>query len=90
MAVKIVTVSELKTRLATAIADLDAKGVPIYVTQHGKPKAVLVGYEDYEALLGKIEDLEDIRDMKEAMESPENDSITLEEYERQRTAQVRS
>lgn len=89
MATKIVTVSELKTNLATVMAQLEAKGVPVYVTQHGKPKAVLVSYLDYEALLEKLDDLEDVLAMKEAMESPEEESITLDEYEHQRAAQVR-
>ncbi len=88
MATKIVTVSELKANLATIMADLDALGVPFYVTQHGKPKAVLVSYQEYEALLEKLDDLEDVLAMKEAMESPEEESITLDEYERQRAARV--
>ena len=32
----------------------------MYVTQYGKPKAVLARYDEYESLLKKIEDLEDI------------------------------
>ncbi len=88
MATKIITVSDLKTSLATVIANLEAHGVPVYVTQHGKPKVVLVSYPEYEALMEKLENLEDILAMKEAMESPEEESITLDEYERQRTAQV--
>ena len=36
------------------------------------------------------EDIEDIMDMEEAMKSSEDESITLEEYEHQRAAQIRS
>ena len=89
MTTKIITVSDLKTSLATVIANLEAQGIPVYVTQHGKPKVVLVSYPEYEALMEKLEDLEDILAMKGAMESPEEESITLDEYERQRIAQVR-
>ena len=89
MATKIVTVSEMKANLATVMAQLEAQGVPVYVTQHGKPKAVLVSYPEYEALMEKLDDLEDILAMKQAMESPEEESMSLEEYERQRAAQAR-
>ncbi len=89
MATRIVNVSEVKTKLASLLEELDASGVPVYVTQHGKPKAVLVKYDEYEALLEKLDDLEDILAMKEAMASPPEEAITLEEYERQRAAQVR-
>ncbi len=88
MATKIVTVSELKTTLASVVAQLDAEGVPFYVTQHGKPKAVLVNYQEYEALLEKLEDLEDALAMQQALASPEAEAISLEEYERQRTTKV--
>ena len=89
MATKIVNVSELKTRLASLMTQLDTDGVPIYVTQHGKPRAVLVNYEDYEALLEKLDDLEDIVAMQQALSAPEEEAMSLEEYERQRVAQVR-
>lgn len=89
MATKIVNVSELKAKLASLITQLEAQGVPVYVTQHGKPKAVLVKYEDYEALLEKVDDLEDILAMKQALSSPREEAMSLEDYERQRTVQVR-
>lgn len=89
MATKIITVSELKTRLGTYMSELEEQGVPLYVTQHGKPRAVLTRYEDYEALLRKLEDLEDILAMREALSAPEQETITLGEYERQRAARVR-
>ena len=87
MATKFVAVSELKANLATVMAQLEAQGVPVYVTQHGKPKAVLVSYPEYEALLEKLDDLEDLVAMKEAMESPEDEAMSLEEYERTSQAQ---
>ena len=89
MATKIVTVSELKTHLATVMAQLEANAVPVYVTQHGKPKAVLVSYPEYETLLEKLDDLEDVLAMKDALSSPQEEAMSLEEYERQRAAQAR-
>jgi len=81
MATKIATVSELKKNLARIVAQLEARGVPIYVTQHGKPKAVLVNYEEYEALLEKLDDLEDALAMRQALSNPQAEAVNLDEYE---------
>ncbi len=89
MATKIVNVSELKTKLASLLIQLEADGVSLYVTQHGKPKAVLVKYEEYEALLKKVEDLEDFVAMHLALSSPQEEAISLKDYELQRTRQLR-
>lgn len=58
MPTRIVTVSELKVKLGALMAELEGQGIPLYVTQYGKPKAVLTRYDEYEALLKKVEDLE--------------------------------
>ena len=89
MATRIVTVSELKVKLGTLMAELEEQGVPLYVTQHGKPKAVLARYDEYEALVQKIEDMEDLLAMKESLAVPEEEAVSLEEYERQRSARLR-
>lgn len=90
MSTRIVTVSELKVKLGALMAELEERGVPLYVTQYGKPKAVLARYDEYEALLKKVEDLEDMLAMKESLSTPEEQAISLEDYERQRAARVRS
>jgi len=90
MATRIVSVSDLKARLSALLAQLQAEGVPVYVIQHGKPKAVLVKYEEYEALLEKVEDLEDVVAMRGALSSPEEDALSREVYERRRETRLRS
>jgi len=90
MSTRIITVSELKVKLGALMAELEERGVPLYVTQYGKPKAVLARYDEYEALLKKVEDLEDMLAMKESLSTPEEQAISLEDYERQRAARVRS
>lgn len=65
MTTRIVTVSELKVKLGALMTELEEQGVPLYVTQHSKPKAVLSRYDEYEALLRKVEDVEDLLAMKE-------------------------
>jgi prevent-host-death family protein len=88
MATRIVTVSELKIKLGALMDELEKQGIPLYVTQYGKPKAVLARYDDYETLLKKIEDLEDLLAMKEALAKPEEEAIDLEEYERKRATHI--
>ena len=88
MPTHIVTVSELKIKLGALMAELEEQGIPLYVTQYGKPKAVLTRYDEYEALLKKVEDLEDMLAMNESLAVPEDEAISLEDYERQRAARV--
>jgi len=89
MPTRIVTVSELKVKLGALMAELEQQGVPLYVTQHGKPKAVLARYDEYEALLRKIEDMEDLLAMQESLATPDGEAVSLEEYERRRAARLR-
>jgi len=88
MPTRIVTISELKVRLGALMAELEVQGIPFYVTQHGKPKAVLARYDEYEALTKKVEDLEDLLAMKDSLSVPEDEAVGLEDYERQRAARV--
>ena len=88
MPTRIITVTELKVKLGALMAELEAQGIPLYVTQYGKPKAVLTRYDEYEALLKKIEDLEDMLAMKESLSVPEEEAISLEDYECQRATRV--
>ena len=88
MPTHIVTVSELKIKLGALMAGLEERGIPLYVTHHGKPKAVLARYDEYEALTKKVEDLEDLLVMKESLSAPEDEAVGLGAYERQRAARV--
>ena len=90
MATMIVTVSELKTKLGALMSELEEKGVPMFVTQHGKPKAVLTRYDEYEALMRKLEDFEDLLAMKDSMAVPEEEAVSLDEYAQKRAGRVRS
>ena len=89
MTTRIVTVSELKIKLGALMAELEEQGVPLYVTRHGKPKAVLARYDEYEALLRKLEDMEDFLAMQEALAAVDGEAVSLEDYERQRAARLR-
>jgi prevent-host-death family protein len=89
MATRIVTVSELKVKLGALMAELEEQGVPLYVTQHGKPKAVLARYDEYEALLRKLEEMEDLLAMKESLAAPDEEAVSLEDYEHRRATGLR-
>jgi len=89
MAIKIVSVSELKANLAGVMVQLATDAKPVYVTQHGKPNAVLMNYKEYEALMEKLEDLEDSLAMQQALTSPDEEAMSLDEYEPQRLARLR-
>ena len=89
MTTRIVTVSELKVKLGALMAELERQAVPLYVTRHGKPKAVLARYDEYEALLRKVEDMQDLLAMKESLSAPDEEAVSLGDYERQRTTRLR-
>lgn len=89
MGVKIVTVSELKAKLASVVAQLETDGIPLYVTQYGKPKAVLVHYGVYEALRDRLDDLEDVLAMRDAMLRPGAEAVSLDEFENKRASRLR-
>ncbi|MBI2965528.1 MAG: type II toxin-antitoxin system Phd/YefM family antitoxin [Chloroflexi bacterium] len=82
MAVKIVTVSDLKANLASILAQLEADATPLCVIRYGKPMAALVKYEEYEALVQKAEDMEDALAMRQALERSEDEAMSLDEYQR--------
>ena len=88
MPTRIITVSELKVKMGALMTELEEQGVPLFITQYGKPKAVLSRYDEYESLLKKIEDLEDILAMKESLSAPEEESVNLEEYEQKRAVPI--
>ncbi len=49
---------------------------------------LVVDFEKFEHLLGSPEDLEDILTMVEALESPEEEAVTLEDYEHPQSSAV--
>ena len=51
MTVKIIPISEVRQKLKDILAALEATGEPYFITQYSRPKAVLVRYDDYNALV---------------------------------------
>ena len=52
----IVPISELQTRSRTLVEQVRKTGVPIVVTQRGRPAAMLVNYELYEGHLATLDE----------------------------------
>ncbi len=80
MPTRIITLSEFKIKSSSMIAELKEHDEPLIIAQHGKPKAVLMRFDKYGALLKKMEDMEDLLAMKDAMSTPEDEAISLENY----------
>jgi len=59
MATKILPISDLRRQATGIIKTLREEGSVVYVTQHGRPTAVLVDYAAYEAMLTKLEAAEE-------------------------------
>ncbi|MDI6816063.1 MAG: type II toxin-antitoxin system Phd/YefM family antitoxin [Actinomycetota bacterium] len=64
MAIKILPASEVRGQLSGILKRLAEDKAPIYITQYGKAKAVLMDIERYDALMQLLEDLEDIREFR--------------------------
>jgi prevent-host-death family protein len=59
-----------RARLGDLLARARYGGWRFVIQQRGDPAAVVMGYEDYTALMELLEDLEDVRDMLESEEEP--------------------
>jgi len=70
MAVKIMPVTDLRQKITSVLKELEESGQPLYITQYGRPKAVLLSYQDYEALIRELEDLEDSLSIYEGKDEP--------------------
>jgi prevent-host-death family protein len=56
MSVKIIPISDLRRNVSRTLKALQQQGEAVYITQHGRPQAVLVNYEQYEQLLKQASD----------------------------------
>lgn len=70
MTTKIVPVSDLRRKTSELLKQIQHEGDVIYVTQHGRPKAVLLDYDYYETLLAQLEDLSDLASLEAAADEP--------------------
>lgn len=57
MTTNIVPISDLRREAGKVVNKLREGGAAVYITMHGRPAAVLVDYDQYEALLEELETL---------------------------------
>jgi prevent-host-death family protein len=73
MSTIILPISDLRRQTSQIIQTIRDGGDVVYITQHGRPTAVLVNYEAYETLLAQIEDLSDMASLEAAEAEPDRD-----------------
>jgi len=52
---KILPVTDLRRQTSAVIRSIQEEGAVVYITQHGRPAAVMLDYEQYEALLAQAQ-----------------------------------
>lgn len=70
IATRILPVSDLKRNTRSALETVNSTREALYITHHGRPKAVLLSYEAYEELLARLEDLADLASLRESAAEP--------------------
>lgn len=55
MSTKIMPISDLRRQTSAVIRNIQEEGDVVYITQHGRPTAVMLDYEQYEALVARAE-----------------------------------
>ncbi len=66
----IIPVSDLRRKTSDVLKTVREGSDVVYITQHGRPTAVLLDYDQYEALLAELEDLADLASLEEAVDEP--------------------
>jgi prevent-host-death family protein len=66
---RILSLSEVKTRLPELVTKVEARDEQIIVTRHGKPAAVIVSYDEFERLRETLDVLSDPGMMRQVHKS---------------------
>ena len=70
MATKIIPISDLRRKTTDVVQVAQREDEVIYITQHGRPAAVLMSYDRYESLLSQLEGLSDLAALQAAADEP--------------------
>ncbi len=70
MSTRILPISDLRRKANDIINTLRETSDAVYITQHGRPAAVLVDYARYEQMLQDLEDLTDRLSLESATAEP--------------------
>jgi prevent-host-death family protein len=69
--IKTIGIAEVRPKLTQLVEEVSKGGQPYTIISGSRAKAVLMGVNEYNALIEKLEDLEDIVEMNEAVRNPE-------------------
>lgn len=64
--------TQARNRLSEIVHEVTAAGSEVVITLHGKPAAVVMGYEDYESLIETLNILSDSETMKALAEAEDD------------------
>lgn len=64
--------SEARERLSEIVEDVSITGADLVITKHGRPMAVVIGYDEYESLIETLNILSDA-DTMSALAEAESD-----------------
>ncbi len=73
MTTKIMPISDLRRNAGEVLNAVRKDGEVVYITQHGRPAAVLVEYKRYEAMLAQLEDMADLAAIEATASEPTRD-----------------
>lgn len=86
--VKVIPISEARPNLAALVDAVSRSHETYLIASRSKVKAVLIGIEEYDALLEQLEDLEDSLDVLKARLASES-TKPLDEFTRELEAERR-
>ena len=64
--------TEARNRLSEIVDEVTTTGSEVVITKHGRPAAVVMGYEDYESLIETLNILSDTETMKALAEAEDD------------------
>lgn len=77
MSTNIVPISDLRRQVGQVVKTLREGSDVIYITQHGRPTAVLVDYAKYELLIDELQELKQRHSQATAEDTTEKNSFLV-------------
>jgi len=74
MGTKIMPISDLRRKTSDVVSEVRDGGNAVYITQYGRPVAVVVDYEHYERMVAQLEELSGRAGLEAATTGPSRPS----------------
>lgn len=69
--IKTIGIAEVRPKLTQLVDEVSRGGQPFTIISGSRAKAVLMGINEYNTLIERLEDLEDIAEINRAVRNPE-------------------